>query len=621
MQVKSTDFENPTLRRIADGDHSILDEISTLDFDILEKHSIYFESFDLLSTACYFGHISIVQDLLNFSRIEDNVGARRNNALISAMYNNHCDIMRILLKYESVIENIIEYDNAELKMIGSTGSIDQLNELLNVEAVVDNLSAEGNYTLAHAAGNGYIDIVNKLLEYPSVVEHLTDNGNWALCMAAKNGHIGVVKRLIEFKSVSDSAAYSSNYALKSAAENCHFEMVNILLNVPTVVETLISINHETKSILELSLNNLLKIATEHKSFETIYILIEILHKRNNVGIEEQYLLDWSCANGFLGVLIKLLENIQVDPSSNNNSAIRAASVNGHIGVVNYLLEYPEVEINITTNSNEALKAAAENGHVEVVNRLLENQQVRDNVAAHSNRALGLTAKNGHIEVVNRLLEFQQVRDNISAWNNYALRFAAANGHIDVVNCLLEYPQVKDGVSILNNEALRLAARNCHYEIAHILARTKWPNSIKDIPQDLRECISAIKQGGMIANRQQEARKESAQLLRWLQEGCVPAFRKDLYLPPKLSCKNLRKAIRMPFDVMNIVNDYADTKENIDTSRPTMVELTMISLRSVCLLKASSSIMSHLEKARIEREKDSLSCDESALVPYKLPEYN
>ena len=115
--------------------------------------------------------------------------------------------------------------------------------------------------------------------------------------------------------------------------------------------------------------------------------------------------------------------------------------------------------------------------------------------------------------------------------------------------------------------------------------------------------------------------EATQLFRWLQEGYIPTFRKDLFLPPELSSGNAKEAVKMPFDVMNIIKEYADTQRSIDTSRLTTEELNRISGRGINLLKASSSIMNHLEKTRITRQENKHSCNELAIVPYKQIGFN
>lgn len=72
-------------------------------------------------------------------------------------------------------------------------------------------------------------------------------------------------------------------------------------------------------------------------------------------------------------IVNRLQDPRVNPASDNNQAIRNASVSGHLNVVNRLLQDPRV--NPTIYDNEAVKLAYRNGHQDVVNRLLQEPGV------------------------------------------------------------------------------------------------------------------------------------------------------------------------------------------------------------------------------------------------------
>ncbi|KAJ3279990.1 hypothetical protein HDU76_009332 [Blyttiomyces sp. JEL0837] len=65
----------------------------------------------------------------------------------------------------------------------------------------------------------------------------------------------------------------------------------------------------------------------------------------------------------------LVEVDGVDPTAENDMAIRYAAKNGHAEVVRYLLGVKGVDA--TANNNEAARMASENGHKAVVRLLLE----------------------------------------------------------------------------------------------------------------------------------------------------------------------------------------------------------------------------------------------------------
>lgn len=86
-----------------------------------------------------------------------------------------------------------------------------------------------------------------------------------------------------------------------------------------------------------------------------------------------------------------------DVTSPDNFAICAASNNGYLDVVKYLVEHGAV---ISSQDNYAVRAASENGHLDVVKYLVEHGA---DVTAEHNLALMNACYNGHFEVVKYLL--------------------------------------------------------------------------------------------------------------------------------------------------------------------------------------------------------------------------
>jgi hypothetical protein len=135
-------------------------------------------------------------------------------------------------------------------------------------------------------------------------------------------------------------------------------------------------------------------------------------------------------NGHLAIVNRLLQeplDPRVDPSAWHNHAFRMASYNGHLAIVNRLLQ--DVRVNPSDVGNEAIRDASENGHLAVVDRLLQDPRV--NPSANNNSAFIQASANGHLAVVDRLL--QDTRVNPSADLNSAIIRASANGHLCVVD--------------------------------------------------------------------------------------------------------------------------------------------------------------------------------------------
>ena len=69
-----------------------------------------------------------------------------------------------------------------------------------------------------------------------------------------------------------------------------------------------------------------------------------------------------------------MDDKRVDPSDRFNSALRLACENGHLSIVNLLLQNDNVDPSDLNNS--AIKAALSNKHLEIVNRLLQDSRIR-----------------------------------------------------------------------------------------------------------------------------------------------------------------------------------------------------------------------------------------------------
>jgi ankyrin repeat protein len=133
------------------------------------------------------------------------------------------------------------------------------------------------------------------------------------------------------------------------------------------------------------------------------------------------------------IINRLLEENRVDPSADNNKAIRIASQKGHLDIVNRLLEDPRVDPSAYNNS--AIKWASQNGHFDIVNRLLEDPRV--DPSSENNEAIRLASRNGHFNIVTRLMIDQRVTTNsdialraIQTLNNQS-RINSINGREDI----------------------------------------------------------------------------------------------------------------------------------------------------------------------------------------------
>lgn len=139
----------------------------------------------------------------------------------------------------------------------------------------------------------------------------------------------------------------------------------------------------------------------------------------------------ACLWGDLSEVNRLLAEGE-DPTVKENEAIRNAATEGHLEVVNRLLELPGVDA--TAKENEAIRKAATFGHLGVVNRLLEVPGV--DATAKDNNAICLAIVAGRWDVVYRLLEVPEIKENTRILN-FLMYAATRMGHLKIVEKITE----------------------------------------------------------------------------------------------------------------------------------------------------------------------------------------
>lgn len=205
----------------------------------------------------------------------------------------------------------------------------------------------------------------------------------------------------------------------------------------------------------------------------------------------EYAIKNASYNGHLEIVEILLQDKRVEPSARKNpieippyssyleifanrieaswdTAVLNALNCGHLEVVNKLLDDTRVDLE---DRNHAVVVASETGYLEILNRLLQDERVDPSGERSNNLAIRRAATNGHLEVVNRLLEDDRV--DPSAGNNQAIKQAAINGHLEVVNRLLQDKRVDPRGE--RNKAIMLAAKKGYLEIVNSLVQHEKVN--------------------------------------------------------------------------------------------------------------------------------------------------
>lgn len=162
---------------------------------------------------------------------------------------------------------------------------------------------------------------------------------------------------------------------------------------------------------------------------------QVIRSGIDPSINDNFAIKEASESGYTELVRLLLSDPRVDPSAFNDYALRRSAENGHAAVVLLLLQDERADPSAV--NDYAIRYAAQNGRTEVVQLLL--QDVRVNPAATDNHAIRLAAENGHLITVEILLRDRRV--DPTANENYALRWAVVRGHVEVVRLLASIPGI------------------------------------------------------------------------------------------------------------------------------------------------------------------------------------
>lgn len=123
----------------------------------------------------------------------------------------------------------------------------------------------------------------------------------------------------------------------------------------------------------------------------------------------------------------------------NTTALHTAAAQGHIEVVDFLLENGSSLVTIAkSNGKTVLHSAARNGHVEVIKALLSREpEISMRIDKKGQTALHMAVKGQNIEMVDELLKMNPSLVNmVDAKGNTALHIATRKGRLQVKTAFL-----------------------------------------------------------------------------------------------------------------------------------------------------------------------------------------
>ena len=404
-----------------------------------------------LVAACKIGNHNVVNLLLEHGAKESEY---RGWALTEAILNQHTEVVDLLLEY-----GICVADDGDRHMS-------------------DRLSA-----VVEASENGDIDSLKLLLKYGEKEQYQDDLG-WALCVAATPE---IVRLLLDNGAEADEINPLGEIPLVEASREGDIEVIKLMLNhgakkyLPEALT--LAIENKRTDIVELLTQHGAHVDDESWfDFDEIPALvelsmwgdIEIVKLLSKHGAEKY--LDWALEaaskEGHTEIVKLLLDyGVEVDDCDMfDTAALVEASRNGKTDTVRFLLE----QLGIMNCLGLALRAASGEGHLDIVQMLFEYGNADD-----LEYALIEASRSGYSEIIKFLIKCDVFVDFQDKDQTTALIIAGRNGHTDSAELLIECGAEMNLQNSHGISALMAASQANHTDVVKLLLKYGANVNLKD----------------------------------------------------------------------------------------------------------------------------------------------
>ncbi|OCK83144.1 ankyrin [Lepidopterella palustris CBS 459.81] len=416
-----------------------------------------------------------------------------------AAVNGYKEIVQLLLNEKvDIMLALDKEDQSALDVAAGSGQVEVVEQLLDsgnqqlglsaqsalqiaaakgqakvVGALLDRGAEADSKALQSAAYSGLEESVDMLLANGADPNARGEEGNTALHTAATAGHTGIVRRLLESGADISAKGVKDKTPLFLAVERGDERMVRQLLNEGAGIESRSS-QGET-ALLHAAAGGQLDI---------VKILLDYSadpnSRRRGVTIEESdspcgsydFPLQAAAGEGHVEIVETLLDNGASinDINREGRTALHSAAVSGQSATVQLLLDRACEPGLRDFDGRTALHLAAQQGYANVVRHLLDISNVDSNASDRGKRTpLSFACEYRHADVVELLLRVIDDAEQGDNSKRTPLSYAAAAGSEAIVRTLLKREEVAlDSLDERGMSPKAYAALNGHENIVQLL---------------------------------------------------------------------------------------------------------------------------------------------------------
>ncbi len=456
------------------------------------------------------GYLGLAQYLFEKRNVQHINGKDHEGqtSLHKAAANGHLDLVRYLISQKADLNSVDEQGKTPLNLAIQKNHLNVVQYLIEEEKInVNVLDTFGSTPLDSAAMNGYLDMVQYLVRqgaelstenktnrefshslifnhHFSVIQYLVNQDKMTLpnvWEAAKKGYLDIVRYFITTQAESVRATDDLGQTpLHQAASYGRLAVVEYLVHKGA------KLDHKDKLG-----NTPLYQAASNGHLMTLHFLIERLIKQGaELAVKQSIFTDLlitAAFHGHLAMVKYLIRKIEKDSPLESDVAylpLYNAIVNGHLNIVQYLVEEKKIDVHSTIPDWAFLEQAALNGHLRIVKYLLSQGAKLQAKNKFDLGFLNAIALHGHFQVIEYLSKEKHVLLP-------SLGFAAEKGYLGLVHyCVEEKNQLIDAQDINGRTPLHKAVISAHLDIVQYLVAqgADWRAMDKQSKTPLDEAI-------------------------------------------------------------------------------------------------------------------------------------
>ncbi|GLA12779.1 hypothetical protein AnigIFM62618_008735 [Aspergillus niger] len=463
-------------------------------------------AYTALQIAAFWGHLGVVQCLLDRGADIDVIRQTLGTPLQAALEGGHFDVADALLSRGAEIDKHWTMFGSCLLVFSERGDIKTVRFLLERGANVEDGGGENGNALQVACNAGHIDIVKLLLDSGADVRSRGRNIGNALQAASLAGHLDILKLLVHRGIEVDEADGNSETALCLAAKNGDEHMMNFLLERGAKVDGNFILSGDRPDTLESGGEverdeNLvaipLHLASVYGHESAVFILLQ-----NGANVHARGQL--CTARMESSALIRKKLRMMGKGTFNQCTPLYDACRRGHESIARRLFQHDPWGYASHDSFTSAVEASLENGKEIVATMLVQEAILAGFQAEHLDGLFRYACAEGHAGIVTQILDLC----SLECWPD-AILVATERGRSAVVEALLQNGADMNARDVHGNLCLDIAIENVQ-KYRHTWWSFNSPNWIEvvriflcagaesnDLPSKIKEIVPDIVQRGSL----------------------------------------------------------------------------------------------------------------------------